>query len=129
MAQADQELTTNQILNINSAFAFLFPKEIEKIGVDMAWDIAVNQNALNPIVKMIHELGAKINQEFYEKGEDENGPMRIIKEKEEACREAEKALNEKKFKIQLKKLSLEKLKAIEGVTVSIIFQLHPILTR
>ena len=129
MAKTPNTFTTDQILGINAGLGFLFPKELEKIGVDLAWDVVINQNTITPIVKIINEMGQKINQEFYQQGETEGSPMKIIKGKEDACREAEKALSEKTFALDLKPFSLEKIKKVEGITVTQIFQLHPILNK
>lgn len=129
MARLQDEFTGSQLLGINAALGFLFPKELEKVGVELAWDVVVNQNSITPIIKMINEMGRKINQEFYEENPEDKTKMRIIKGKEDACIEAEKALEEKKFKVQLKPFKLDEIKAIEGITVKELFQLHPILTK
>lgn len=129
MAKIPNTFTADQIIGISTGLAFLFPKELEKIGVDLAWDVVINQNTITPIVKIINEMGQKINREFYEQSETQGSPMKIIKGKEDACREAEKALSEKSFVLDLKPFSLEKIKKVEGITVAQIFQLHPILNK
>lgn len=129
MAGSAQEFTSEQILGINAGLAFLFPKELEKLGLDLAWDVVVNQNSIKPIIRVINEMGQKINREFYEPGPTPESPMQVIKGKEEACREAENALSEKKFKLQLKPFDLKKIREVEGITVTQLFQLHPLLIK
>jgi flavoprotein len=122
----ETEINANQIVGLNQALGFLLGIELKDLGVEITWTVVRAANQITVFFKEIEEMSKKVNKEFYEQHE-ETKKFSYKKGLEEQAKQAENAIENTKFSVNISQIDFSKIEKVKGLTGLHILQLEPIL--
>lgn len=120
------EINANQIVGLNQALGFLLGIELKDLGVEITWTVVRAANQITVFFKEIEEMSKKVNKEFYEQDEETKN-FSYKKGLEEQAKQAENAVENTKFSVNISQIDFSKIEKVKGLTGLHILQLEPIL--
>jgi|GEM_PF-6707829 hypothetical protein len=122
----ETEINANQIVGLNQALGFLLGIELKDLGVEITWTVVRAANQITVFFKEIEEMSKKVNKEFYEQDEETKN-FSYKKGLEEQAKQAENAVENTKFIVNISQIEFSKIEKVKGLTGLHILQLEPIL--
>jgi flavoprotein len=122
----ETEINANQIVGLNQALGFLLGIELKDLGVEITWTVVRAANQITVFFKEIEEMSKKVNKEFYEQDEETKN-FSYKKGLEEQAKQAENAVENTKFSVNISQIDFSKIEKVKGLTGLHILQLEPIL--
>lgn len=122
----ETEINANQIVGLNQALGFLLGIELKDLGVEITWTVVRAANQITVFFKEIEEMSKKVNKEFYEQDEETKN-FSYKKGLEEQAKQAENAVENTKFSVNISQIEFSKIEKVKGLTGLHILQLEPIL--